>query len=222
MNQAKKQRLVGTVVLIALAVILIPMVLDFSRQDPAPSGEVEVPPAPDENKMKVLPLDVWSNKIDPVVKAEPIVIEDAPESDAKPETEAVAEKPTAPESRSEPKPTAEPAPKVAEVEEGKSDAVLPKPDIAPEPVRSEPEQSLKGKAWVVQIGSFSEEKKAFVFRNKLREMGYAAYIVQGKNSAGVPLFRVRVGPELLKSNADSIRKRLKKDTGLDGLVMRYR
>ncbi|HGX93440.1 MAG TPA: hypothetical protein ENK35_09010 [Candidatus Tenderia sp.] len=233
MNQAKKQRLVGAVVLVALAVIIVPMILDFSRQDVAQRGDIEVPPAPDVNKMQVLPLNVWSKKIDPDVDPEPVMIEqpaakavaapvDSETATAKadePKQVEVSELAPAPAPEAAPQsaPQALQSPAVAAKEE-----VLPKPDIVEPAEAGAADASLKGKAWMVQIGSFSTESKAFIFRNKLREMGYAAYIVPGENSTGERFFRVRVGPEILHSRAEAMRKRLKKDTGLDGLVMRFR
>ncbi len=233
MNQAKKQRLVGAVVLVALAVIIVPMILDFSRQDVAQRGDIEVPPAPDVNKMQVLPLNVWSKKIDPDVDPEPVMIEqpaaevaaapvDSETATAKadePKQVEVSELAPAPAPAAAPQsaPQALQFPAVAAKEE-----VLPKPDIVEPAEAGAADASLKGKAWMVQIGSFSTESKAFIFRNKLREMGYAAYIVPGENSTGERFFRVRVGPEILHSRAEAMRKRLKKDTGLDGLVMRFR
>ena len=235
MNQAKKQRLVGAVVLVALAVIIVPMILDFSRQDVAQRGDIEVPPAPDVNKMQVLPLNVWSKKIDPDVDPEPVMIEQpaAGAAAAPVDSETATAKADEPKQIevSEPAPVPAPAPAPAPQPAPQSvqspavaakEEALPKPDIVEPAEAGAADVSLKGKAWMVQIGSFSTESKAFIFRNKLREMGYAAYIVPGENSTGERFFRVRVGPEILHSRAEAMRKRLKKDTGLDGLVMRFR
>ncbi len=215
MNQAKKQRLVGAVVLVSLALILVPLVLDFSRQETVPRGDVVVPPAPDSSKMQILPLNVWSKKIDPQVKPEPIVVEES----AMVELSDAAVQPLAAkgeQDRSEaPAITSE---STQEVEE----KALPRPDVDATVDVVAPNVSLKGKAWMVQMGSFSTEEKAFVFRDRLRDLGYAAYIVPGESQAGRRFFRVRVGPEILHSKAESIRQQLKEETGLDGLVMRFR
>ena len=233
MNQAKKQRLVGAVVLVALAVIIVPMILDFSRQDVAQRGDIEVPPAPDVNKMQVLPLNVWSKKIDPDVDPEPVMIEQpaAGAAAAPVDSETATAKADEPKQVevSEPAPVPAPAPapqpapqSVQSPAVAAKEEALPKPDIVESAEAGAADASLKGKAWMVQVGSFSTESKAFIFRNKLREMGYAAYIVPGENSTGERFFRVRIGPEILHSRAEAMRKRLKKDTGLDGLVMRFR
>ncbi len=219
MNQAKKQRLVGTVVLVALAVILVPMILDFSRQEAVQRGDITVPPAPDAAKMQVLPLNIWSKKIDPEVEPEPVVVEEprvaeaVPEAVAKPEAAAPEEVVATPPTEEQ---TAQP-----DVADG-AEPPLPQPDVVAPPESDTPDPSLKGKAWMVQIGSFSAENKAFIFRNKLRKMGYAAYIVPGEDGEGQRFFRVRIGPEILHSRAEALRKQLKRDTGLDGLVMRFR
>ena len=223
MNQQKKQRLVGAIVLIALAVILIPMLLDFSRQGPAHTGEVEVPPAPDENTMQVLPLDVWSQKIEPEVDTSPILQESPTTASESSEPEAESEPKAKPEQKPGPAPSAPVVAAESAAREAPAPAApLPRPDIAPAAQAQQPDPGLKGKAWIVQMGSFSDEAKAFQFRDRLRQMGYSCYIVPGEDSQGRRYFRVRVGPELLRSRAEALRQQLKQKTGLEGLVMRYR
>lgn len=203
-----KQRLVGTVVLVALAVIFIPMILDFSReQETMVAVDIEIPPAPDANKMRILPLDSWSKKIDPEVKAEPLFVESPvvpDEEEKKPDLGLESElKSKLKEAVSTT------APKMSQ------------PDVFVEPPAETKKIAKKGPAWVVQIGSFSSQDKALFFRDQLRSQGYASYVVSADSRENKKYYRVRVGPVLLKSEASSIQKKLKTDTKLDGFLMRY-
>ena len=63
MNEAMKQRLVGGVVLVALAVIFVPMVLDFTDSRQLINAESVVPPKPDTDYESVtIPLAQWAEK----------------------------------------------------------------------------------------------------------------------------------------------------------------
>ncbi len=223
MNEQKKQRLVGSIVLLALAVIVIPMIFDFSRQGALTVGEVEVPPPPEVEQMKVLPLDLWSQREEVEVDTTPIVVGEAPGTEQEKEAPAVREEAAASGAASSPQPAAE-GPSAPEPEEEKPAAAapLPRPDVADPAVAKGPDPALKGKAWIVQIGSFSSREKALVLRDRLRDKGYTTYVEPGTDDRGRRFYRVRIGPELLHSRAERLRQRLKRDTGLDGLVMRYR
>ena len=65
LDKAYKQRMVGALVLVALAVIFLPML--FSRQDELRQIEVDAPSAPE---MPVMP----QVKVEPVAVPEPQVI----------------------------------------------------------------------------------------------------------------------------------------------------
>ncbi len=198
MDQARKQRLVGTVVLIALAVILIPMILDFSNTGIDPTKNLQAPEAPDVNTMQVLPLDVWSQKRDPQMDTQAVYVEPDIEKDSAETTVVPVEV--------EPKqstPVVEPVVDVEAVAQAKVD------------------ESMAGRAWVVQMVSVSKRQNALAFRQKLDTLGYTAYVSERKLENGSVLYRVRVGPELLRSKANELQKRLNKDLGIQGLVMRY-
>ena len=76
-------------------------------------------------------------------------------------------------------------------------------------------------AWVVQVGSFSDSDNALALRNKLLKQKYAAFVDEVKGPGGEKIFRVRIGPELLRSRADVIRDDLEKHSRLRGIVVRH-
>ncbi len=75
-------------------------------------------------------------------------------------------------------------------------------------------------AWVVQLASFAKAENAMRLRDKLRDQGYTAFIekVQGTK---MPVTRVFVGPRLRREQANKTLETLRKQTGLEGLVVRY-
>ena len=75
-------------------------------------------------------------------------------------------------------------------------------------------------AWVIQVGSFSSETNAKALSEKLRKNGYAAFVEPLKRKTGI-IYRVRVGPELLRSDAQVIKEKMKKSMNLEGIVLQY-
>ena len=78
---------------------------------------------------------------------------------------------------------------------------------------------MSSDSWVIQVGSFSSEANAFALRNQLQIKGFTSFVDRSQG-AGSASFRVRVGPEILRSEATRIQSRLKKEMALDGVVMR--
>ena len=76
--------------------------------------------------------------------------------------------------------------------------------------------------WVVQVGSFSR-KNANSLDARLRAAGYSSYVEDEPVTArdGSLLFRVRIGPEVLRSEALKLKAEIKKEMDLDGFVLNY-
>lgn len=75
-------------------------------------------------------------------------------------------------------------------------------------------------AWIVQLGSFTDEENAQSLNKKLREAGYPAFVEPLKRNDKIS-YRVRVGPEIKRSEADKLLKKLKEKMELDGIVVSY-
>ena len=91
--------------------------------------------------------------------------------------------------------------------------------------KSKPGKTLKEKqvgqtAWVVQIGTFSSKGNAEKLNITLRELDFSAFVEPLKEINEV-VYRVRVGPELLRTDADALLKKIKENTELDGIVLKY-
>lgn len=210
MDRGLKERLVGAAVLVALAVIFIPMLLDDSPSGPGPITGTNIPERPDD-------ADGFSSRIIPV-RPEPVEVE-LPES-----------RPTD-EAEPEPQP-AEPAPQPAEpgAEAPESDAATATEEPSGEGQEPAPTTAMpapetdtetgKPSGWVIQLGSFSQESNARELDEKLREAGYPAF-VEPVTQSGKRVYRVRVGPEVMRGDAEKVRDKIATDFDIKGIVVSY-
>ncbi|MFJ7009171.1 SPOR domain-containing protein [Pseudomonas putida] len=213
LDKGMKQRMVGALVLVALAVIFLPML--FTREDEMRQVHVEAPQAP---AMPSLP----EVKVDPVAVPEPQVIAQEPqqppvvvdESTApaatpsqpitpSPQTQAQVQpaKPQVPAAKVEPKPAATPAPATAVAKP----AAPSKIDVNGLPV-----------SWSIQLASLSNRAGAEKLQQTLRSQGYNAYI----RSAG-GMNRVYVGPLIERAEAERTRDAINRQNSLKGFVVRF-
>ncbi|AIG02016.1 protein DedD [Pseudomonas fluorescens] len=211
LDSAYKQRMVGALVLVALAVIFLPML--FSRQDEQRQVTVEAPAAPQAPVMPQV-------QVEPVVVPEPQAL---PEEEPVPSDADIAEQqaPSAPIPPSVPvvKPT--PVPVVAA--KPAAPAPAPKP-VAPQPAapgkpdvgQSRIDPNGLPISWSVQLASLSNRESAEALQKTLRSQGYNAYIrtADGKN-------RVFVGPLIERAEADRLRDLLGRQQNLKGFVVRF-
>jgi DedD protein len=211
LDKAYKQRMVGALVLVALAVIFLPML--FSRQDEQRQVTVEAPAAPQPSAMPQV-------QIDPVAVPEPQALPQEPvPTDKEVAEEAVPAAPAAP---------AAPAPTIpAQI----ARPATPPPVAKPIPAPAQPITSATSKpdttqsrvdanglsvSWSVQLASLSSRASAESLQKNLRSQGYNAYIrsADGKN-------RVFVGPLIERAEADRLRDLLSRQQNLKGFVVRF-
>ena len=74
--------------------------------------------------------------------------------------------------------------------------------------------------WVVQLGSFSNQKNADELSEKLQKMAYHVFVEQITQD-GQTVYRVRIGPQRQRSDADTIRDRLARELQLKAMVMHF-
>ena len=203
LDKVYKQRMVGALVLVALAVIFLPML--FTREDEQRQIQVDVPTAP---QVPVMP----QVQVEPVPVPEPQPI---PEEPAPPEE--VAPVPAAPVPAA-PAPAAVVSKPVAAV---KAPAVTPAQTVAQAPAKLDTTQKRVDAnglpvSWSVQLVSLSNRASADNLQKTLRNQGYNAYV---RSSGGMN--RVFVGPLLERAEADRLRDLLGKQQNLKGFVVRF-
>ena len=218
MERQRKERLVGAAVLIMLAVIFIPMVLDDSVQPESGINGSNIPPKPEgEFESRVIPLTP-SNTAG-VGAATAVAVASTPAKEPAAEPVAATAKPpgeTASIAESAPSTATPVAPGTIAVT---VPASAPVTRVAA-PAGLTPPETVGVTAWVVQLGSFSNTENAEALNKKLRQTGYAAF-VEPLQQGGAKVFRVRVGPELRRTSAQSVRDRLQTNLGLNGIVVPY-
>ncbi|WP_265535031.1 SPOR domain-containing protein [Pseudomonas saponiphila] len=211
LDNVYKQRMVGALVLVALAVIFLPML--FSREDEQRHVAVEAPPVPQASAMpqvQVEPVVVPEPKAlpqEPVPVEEPVVQQVAPSMPIAPSAPAVAPAPVV-ASKPVPKPAPAPVPAPAPAQ----------PIAAAKPDTSQSRIDANGLSvsWSVQLASLSSRESAENLQKTLRSQGYNAYIrsAEGKN-------RVFVGPLIERAEADRLRDLLGRQHNLKGFVVRF-
>jgi DedD protein len=203
MDQGLKERLVGAAVLVAIAVWLIPWVLDGPEAPLETNGSsLQLPAAEEPMPMRTQTLRLG----DPEPSAESLsaaavatpppagVV--APEDDPAPKPE--------PPAAGAPATANVDAPVATHTEPQRAPAVATAPPPKPAPAVAAPAAG----DWIVQLGSFGEEANARRLAERSGTFGYKAE-VSSYRSGGRTLYRVRVGPARSRAEADATASALK-------------
>lgn len=224
-----KQRIIGALVLISLAVIFVPMVFDepHSERTSTSINLPEEPPFPEVDAPETTAKVSSGNQQDSVDSSGSDVPDFRIREESSPQA---ADSPEPQKSNVVSDAGAEPA-----ATENTEQAAAVTAPAKPEPVAAEtpaPEKTapaaeidqkstefnrpLKG-AWVVQLGSFGDGDNARRLRDKVREKGYSSHL-QEVVRGGKTLTRVFSGPFAEKSRAEAVKKTLDETFSLNSLV----
>ncbi len=220
MDEQLKHRIVGGIVLLSIAVIVVPVMFVSDENDTVKLSDSTIPPNPQAN-LKTVSIPVinkWEKTELADVVPEPIIrssqetinivqnneeaganvdpVESGLKSEPKQQSTVTQTRPVA--QKLEPAPVATPK---------------PKPQMVTIPAT--------GKAWAVQVGSFAERANAERLRDKLIKSGYRAFVSKSR-AKNQNVVRVRVGPELVRSNADKLSRKLQKELSLQTMVVEHR
>ncbi|MGE8297736.1 MAG: SPOR domain-containing protein [Pseudomonas sp.] len=196
LDKGLKQRMVGALVLVALAVIFLPMLL--SREDEMRRVVVDVPAMPQASSSAEIVVEPAE-----VVEPEQLPQELMPVEEVQPQIVEVPEQPGP-----APVPAVQPKPEPAKTEQAVT--------VAP----AKPEGRLDANnlpiSWSVQLASLSSRGGAENLQKTLRSQGYNAYIrtFDGMN-------RVFVGPLIERAEAERLRDQLNRQHKLSGFVVRF-
>lgn len=197
MDEKVKHRMIGAAVFFALAVIFVPMLFEESLKpaDQPTLQEVKIPQQPKPFESQIVSL----GKPKTAAPVElPVTTTSIPSPVELPATEAITEVVIPPE-------PLQPAPKT----------------IPPETTASKTPTNIPSNAWMIQVGSFGSEANAHGLANELQKSGFKAFVelIQGNN--GASLYRVAVGPQAGRGNAESIRDSLLQKMGMKTLIKPY-
>ncbi len=208
MSTPFQNRLVGTVIVAAMAIIFLPDLLDgdkktyqeeFDRIPAAPTIDFK-PQGHSFPQEKLAQLDTEE-------LSDEVALDDEQMMQSEQQTKAQQDTPLANET--------------TKVE------VLPKPDTLDNTQQklnstlSElPSKAVANEAWVIQLGSFRHKNNVDDLVNKLTAAGYKAFTRPIKTKTGT-LTKVFVGPELIKTSLEKKIPALKSLTKVEGKIARF-
>jgi DedD protein len=147
-DRALKERVIGAVVLVLLAVLVVPIFLDGPSDDTELVSESVTLPGQNDQERRQQTIVLNRDRSEPVPTSRP----------------AATATPTPEPERKSP-PSQQPAREIP----------APKPaEPTPEPASGSSETGM----WAVQLGSFSSKENAEKLAGSLRDQGYAAFLSQ--------------------------------------------
>ena len=201
-----KQRVVGTFVIISLAVIFLPMIFDEPRVTqsnvivpvpPRPAYKVIEIDKPREPKFQELVIDPESQKV--VLKNEQVSASTTEASNSSP-----VDRNKAPEKIEQSTKDASAEPKVTASKSKNTPAVAHLP--------------IFKNVWMVQLGTFSQSDNAYGLRDQLRKDGFDGHTKE-IDLDGKPAIRVLTGPFVDKREAEKIQGQVDKKYNLKSQVI---
>nr|WP_252736243.1 SPOR domain-containing protein [Aestuariibacter sp. A3R04] len=191
-------RLVGTVIVVALAVIFLPDFLDRKKESNKDTF-VSVPATP--AKKPIVDPEPFPGQRTASMTQRPLQVVDEPVVDdeqAVPKADVTA----------------------SDNQENKQDTEAGD-DLARQTVIPAPQSEPEDAGWVVQLGSFRHQKNVKQLLQKLEAAGYRAFSRPIETRSG-PLTKVFVGPDLDKVKLQKAVPHLQEITGLKGKVTTFR
>lgn len=211
MREGAKRRLAGAVVIVALAVVFVPMLFEKESLDPLPPIQESIPVAPvfEESRKAEVFIEPPDSGVGALGDGSPVDSEllDLPVGD---------EQGSAPVAETEPTPD---VPASAESVTRSSTAKPTPPPVTPQaPPPMAPSDGMP--SWVVQVASLGTPESAAALEGKLRGSGFSAFVEKAQVN-GKLYYRVRVGPEIDRARAERTAARLREQHKLDTLVQSY-
>jgi DedD protein len=205
-SSALQNRLVGTAIVVAIAVIFLPDLLD-GKQESDVKLFVELPQKPAMKEVKS-PETFDTGKVKEAATRKVEIISELAMDDN--QTSSLS-----PEDKLDSRTTDV---RVQDEYHAK-ESVLPKTSSLEQQtvVEQNSDRLLASAGWVVQLGSFRHQKNVQELFEVLEKAGYRAFSRPVKTNSGI-LTKVFVGPDLQKSNLENALPHLKEITNLQGRV----
>ena len=196
MEQNIKNRLVGIIVIFAMAVIFLPMILDGSGMRKE-KFEIVIPPPPviDSNPQFDTKIIELNAKAEAIPELEQQFVDEVSNENQVKRTPVTDEA----SAKQEPEPASN---KVTAT------------------TRAEPAK-VGGISWVLQVGSFQDRNKALMQRDKLRKSNISAVFIEQFNIKNKPSYRVRLGPFVNREQTRVAQNKIKAKHDIDGIIMKY-
>ena len=246
MEERLKQRLVGAVVLVSLAVVFVPILFDMPREaneDTSTTGISEIPQRSQDwsDSSVSVTLDLPQTlRVDAEVERErnrsaaagegeerSTASEDTAGASDPADSEvstsvSVASDGTAagatPTSSGAAAPAKAPSGSRSKAPASRSEAptTARKPDGGTGNRQATPAHVAGG--WLIQLGSFQKSENALALRKRLQSRGYPAFVESGSSAQGA-VSRVFVGPMPDRRQAKASAEKLRREMAIEGIVM---
>jgi len=214
-QQRARHRLIGAAVLVLIAVVGLPRILD-NKPKSAPN-DIAV------NIVTSLPIPGTETKPEVKTEAKTEVVaesaKEAPKTAATPEAKPEPKPEVKPEARSETKVENKPvsptlnksgAMGLASGEEVVAVSAAPKADVKPKTEDvTKPSASNGSGKYLIQIGAFASEDRAKGWIAKLKDQKIPNYVLNKTGSDGAKLYVLRAGPYTDKEAAEAAEKKIK-------------
>ena len=205
-QQRARHRLIGAAVLVLIAVIGLPRILD-NKPKSAPN-DIAI------NIVTSLPIPSSDAKPEEKPKAETEPLKEAPKvalsPEVKPETKLESKTETKVDTKSQPSKSVG-----LGLAAGEEIVATPTPSTKPKTDSSANSGSADGSAvngsgkYVIQIGAFASEERANGWITKLKEQKIPNYVLNRNGTDGTKLFVLRAGPYTDKDAAEAAEKKIK-------------
>jgi len=212
LEQNLKQRLVGAVVLISLAVIFLPLVFDGQQQriDTTPYA------IPEKPVISIVAPDIKPLEQEVAEHVEAVAAVDGEKAAQDAGGDAFDHQPDSVVPPVESPVVAAASPDLA------TEAYLAQEKKVDEQLQGKPvEQAVDlAEAWMIQVGAFSSRDNAMGLQDKLKASGYPAFLRTSKGASST-LYKVYVGPEIRRAQLESQKAELEAKFKLKALILKY-
>ena len=200
MRHQARQRFIGAAVLLIIAVVAFPFLLDSQARLVSPNVVIDMPKADTAAAPTV---------VAPAPASPPAVVASASASASAPEPEKVLAPPVFAASMPTASVSAAASSPIANADGARAEALLNGHASAPSPTAS----------YVIQAGSYSDAGKLHDVQAKLDKAGLKHYTQTAHSKDGTPYTRVRLGPFETQKEANAIAARIAK-LGIKTIVLK--
>jgi len=202
LDNSLKQRVVGAIVLVALAVIFLPPLLKESPHNKHFKSKIPEPPA--DVKQLTSKLEVGSESVADKASLAASENNDLPDELLDENSDKLDLSPPRPVKDRTQHAVAK---DLASSDDTNVDKTLGK--------------QFKSAAYVLQVASFSSVENATKLVNRLKSMGFKAYQRASTPKNGKAVHRVLVGPYINKKQAHEVREKIANQAKLEGIIKVY-
>lgn len=214
MDKQLKERLIGALVIVLVAIIIVPVVLDgpdeASRTETLPLPEAGTTEPAAGTQSWHYDLENGDSESGPENREPPPMLTGMENTGqtADPDTATATEEATTAPPQSAQQTVTRSEPPAGEAQT----ASAPAPEAAGPAREPAVADTAPAGAWAVQVGSFSEAARAESYAAELRKKGFRVFTMEF-TTGGTTYHRVRVGPQATRAEAEKAAERLKAATG---------